>query len=243
MPSQAAPSTPAPVETPVVPAPAASTGASSEQTQSDSYTVKRGDTLMKIAFEVYGDVYKWKEIYEANKDKIKDPNFVSNDVVLRVARPATPVTTEQNGEKYLIKKGDTLGRISSSVYGTKSKWKVLWETNKQLIHDPNKIFAGFYLYYNTTNSSPASLASQGNSSSPSTDANSGSSAPRSPSAVPGGEAGSSAAQKNNATAAQSPAAPAAPSALPPTTQESAPAAQAPNSAEAPPVLPPAQPQN
>ena len=41
----------------------------------------------------------------------------------------------------------TLGSISHTVYGSTRKWKKLWENNRQLIKDPNKIYAGFYLYY------------------------------------------------------------------------------------------------
>lgn len=129
--------------------------AASASGSSDSYTVQQGDTLMKIAFETYGDLYRWRGIYEANKDKISDPNHVPPGVVLQLEKPASPVEIDRNGEKYLIKSGDTLGTISNDVYGTKSKWKVLWENNKQLIHDPNKIFAGFYLYYQPDGSSPS----------------------------------------------------------------------------------------
>lgn len=111
------------------------------------YTVKAGDTLMKIAFEVYGDLYKWRELYELNKDQIKNPNAIPGDVILKYNPPASPVTIQKNGEKYLIKKGDTLGTISQSVYGDKSRWKEIYENNRQLIKNPNKIFAGFYLYY------------------------------------------------------------------------------------------------
>jgi nucleoid-associated protein YgaU len=120
----------------------------------DNYTVQQGDTLMKVAFETYGDLYRWKGILEANRDKIKDPNHIPAGTVLKVEKPATSVSVERNGEKYLIKTGDTLGTISNDVYGTKSKWKKLWENNKQMIHDPNRIFAGFYLYYQPDGSVP-----------------------------------------------------------------------------------------
>ena len=42
---------------------------------------------------------------------------------------------------------NTLGTISNDVYGTTHKWKRLWENNRQLIKDPNRIYAGFYLFY------------------------------------------------------------------------------------------------
>ncbi|MBI4924338.1 MAG: hypothetical protein HY843_00310, partial [Bdellovibrio sp.] len=45
---------------------------------------------------------------------------------------------------------DNLVLISTDIYGKSSKWKKIWENNKQLIRDPNRIFAGFYLYYTMT---------------------------------------------------------------------------------------------
>jgi nucleoid-associated protein YgaU len=114
------------------------------------YSVQQGDTLMKIAFDTYGDLYQWKKIYEMNKEKITDPNALPAGLTLTIEQPSGPVAIQRNGEKYLIKPGDTLGTISGDVYGTNQKWRKLWENNKQLIKDPNRIFAGFYLYYTMT---------------------------------------------------------------------------------------------
>ena len=36
----------------------------------DTYTVKSGDSLSKIAKAHYGDAMKWKQVYEANKTLI-----------------------------------------------------------------------------------------------------------------------------------------------------------------------------
>lgn len=44
--------------------------------KSKKYTVKKGDCLWKIAKQFYGDGSKWKTIYNANKDKIKNPNLI-----------------------------------------------------------------------------------------------------------------------------------------------------------------------
>jgi nucleoid-associated protein YgaU len=41
-----------------------------------SYTVKSGDSLSKIAKHFYGDGNKWHKIYEANRDKIKNPDLI-----------------------------------------------------------------------------------------------------------------------------------------------------------------------
>ena len=113
----------------------------------DSYSVQSGDTLMKIAFEVYGDLYAWKKIYEMNKDVVTDPNRIPRGTTLKIEKPSSPVSISRSGESYVIREGDTLGKISSSVYGTPSKWRKIWDNNRELIKDPNKIYAGFTLYY------------------------------------------------------------------------------------------------
>jgi len=41
-----------------------------------SYTVVQGDSLSKIAKHHYGDANKWRTIYDANKDLIKDPDLI-----------------------------------------------------------------------------------------------------------------------------------------------------------------------
>jgi nucleoid-associated protein YgaU len=41
-----------------------------------TYTVVAGDSLSKIAKKMYGDASKWKLIFEANKDVIKNPDLI-----------------------------------------------------------------------------------------------------------------------------------------------------------------------
>jgi NitT/TauT family transport system substrate-binding protein len=40
------------------------------------YTVKAGDTLSKIAAEVYGSTQKWDKIFQANAATVKNPNYI-----------------------------------------------------------------------------------------------------------------------------------------------------------------------
>ncbi len=47
-----------------------------EPVKAKTYVVKAGDSLSKIAKEVYGDAARWTEIYEANRATIKDPNVI-----------------------------------------------------------------------------------------------------------------------------------------------------------------------
>ena len=41
-----------------------------------SYTVVKGDSPSKIAKHLYGDAQKWRKIYDANRDQIKNPDLI-----------------------------------------------------------------------------------------------------------------------------------------------------------------------
>lgn len=47
-----------------------------------SYTVEPGDNLHWIAAKTYGDARLWVQIYEANSDKIMNPNVLEVGQVL-----------------------------------------------------------------------------------------------------------------------------------------------------------------
>ena len=49
-----------------------------------TYTVKAGDTLSKIAKEFYGDANAYNRIFEANRDKLHDPNKINVGQVLNI---------------------------------------------------------------------------------------------------------------------------------------------------------------
>lgn len=49
-----------------------------------TYTVKSGDCLWNIAKHFYGNGSKYTKIYEANKDKIRNPNLIYSGQVLTI---------------------------------------------------------------------------------------------------------------------------------------------------------------
>ena len=63
-------------------APSAPAGAAEE-----TYTVKKGDSLSKIAKRVYGDAQQWRRIYEANRAVIGDnPDLIHPGQALKLPR-------------------------------------------------------------------------------------------------------------------------------------------------------------
>ena len=62
------------IQAPAAAAAAASANAPSASAR--SYTVQAGDSLSKIAKQFYGDANKYMKIFEANKDKLSDPDKI-----------------------------------------------------------------------------------------------------------------------------------------------------------------------
>lgn len=52
--------------------------------ESEMYVVQSGDSLSKIAKEVYGDAMRYPEIFEANKPMLTDPDLIFPGQVLRI---------------------------------------------------------------------------------------------------------------------------------------------------------------
>ncbi len=49
-----------------------------------TYTVQPGDTLSKIAQHFFGDAQAYHRIFDANRDKLDDPNRISPGQVLNI---------------------------------------------------------------------------------------------------------------------------------------------------------------
>jgi nucleoid-associated protein YgaU len=49
-----------------------------------TYTVVKGDSLSKIAKQVWGDASLWPRIYDANRTTIKDPDLIYPGQVLDI---------------------------------------------------------------------------------------------------------------------------------------------------------------
>ncbi len=115
-----------------------------------TYKVSKGETLMQIAFKIYGDIGKWKSLKEMNRTTFSKNSALHANMTLKYAAPNKEFVWNPEGTPYMIKNGETLGTISNSVYKTPKKWKSIWENNKPLIKNPNVIYAGFTLYYKGT---------------------------------------------------------------------------------------------
>jgi nucleoid-associated protein YgaU len=57
-------------------------------TAKNTYTVKSGDTLSKIAKTLLGDANAYMDIFNANRDQLTDPNTIKPGQVLKIPQAA-----------------------------------------------------------------------------------------------------------------------------------------------------------
>ena len=50
--------------------------------------------------------------------------------------------SEESGRTYTVESGDTLWKIAEEMYGNGSKYMVIFEANKDLLENPDRIFPG-----------------------------------------------------------------------------------------------------
>ncbi len=103
----------------------------------DQYTVVDGDYLWKISNkeEIYGDPMQWMRIYTVNKDQIEDPDLIYANQIFNIARGV-------GRNEHLVVKGEHLSGIAgyADVFNDPTKWTTIYESNKDMIDDPNIIY-------------------------------------------------------------------------------------------------------
>ena len=52
------------------------------------------------------------------------------------------VVPDAGGRSYTVEKGDTLSHIAKAHYGRASKWRAIFEANRDILDDPDRIQPG-----------------------------------------------------------------------------------------------------
>jgi nucleoid-associated protein YgaU len=101
----------------------------------ETYRVRTGDTLWGIASARYGDPLQWRRIYHANRARLRDPHLIYPGQELLVP----PGSTSQTPTRHRVKTGDTLWDIAGSIYGDPTRWRRIYDANRDRIEDPDSI--------------------------------------------------------------------------------------------------------
>ncbi len=112
------------------------------------YKTKEGETLMWVAFKLYGDYRAWRKLKSWNEEVLDFDLSLAAGTELKYEPMTSKFQWQGKGNPYLILNGDSLSKISKKVYnGEIQHWKSIWLNNQLQVRDPNLIFAGFTLFY------------------------------------------------------------------------------------------------
>ena len=110
---------------------------------------KHGFQIDNLSLNVADDVATVGGTAASQADKEKVVVLVGNtkgiarvNDQLRVPAPAAEAPPAPEGTYYEVKSGDSLSKIAKTAYGDAMKYPVIFEANKPMLKDPNKIYPG-----------------------------------------------------------------------------------------------------
>lgn len=126
------------------------------------YIVKGGDTLEKIAKARLGSSAYAKAIAQANPmkdphrlkvgDEVRvplDPSNIQGKVLPEIGKPASESGGAGPGgagwTEYTAVAGDSLSKISQTVYGSSKHWKLILDANRKTLPEAEKLRVGMRL--------------------------------------------------------------------------------------------------
>ena len=115
------------------------------------YVIRPGDTLISIAIQKYGHEKYWVDIAQANP--LKDPTRLYPGDLIRLPnkgevedRRQLTVHRSDGSVAHIVRAGETLTGISKRYYRTTTKWRMIYNANREAIgRDPHRVQAATQL--------------------------------------------------------------------------------------------------
>ncbi|GAB2761858.1 hypothetical protein GCM10027020_12700 [Nocardioides salsibiostraticola] len=135
-------------------APVAAIARADRTEETVNYTVKRGDSLWKIADQLLGDGARYREILELNRGVLDGrPDFIVSGTVLKVPyEEAVPKEDGRSAERYVVRPGDTLSDIAEAELGDPTRHTEIFAASRSTkqaggahLTDPDLILPGWKL--------------------------------------------------------------------------------------------------
>lgn len=120
------------------------------------YTVRKGDSLSDIAKEFLGSSNKYMNIFEANKDSLRNPNDLRVGMTIKIPnvnkthiinKPEIEFKLPDNQEyrEITVKKGQSLSELALKYLGNSDKYMQIFSANKGILSSTDSIKPGMKL--------------------------------------------------------------------------------------------------
>ncbi|MCA0253363.1 MAG: LysM peptidoglycan-binding domain-containing protein [Actinobacteria bacterium] len=141
------PATPAFASPPLIPP---STDAVAAQVVTDSpetrtVSVKRGDSLSKLAREHLGNSGRWDEIYDASIGIVQpggrhltDPDQIDIGWTLNIPTTRNAPTDDDGLTTVTVKRGDTLSKLAAKYLGDAGRWDEIFQASAAIVQPDGK---------------------------------------------------------------------------------------------------------
>ncbi len=103
-------------------------------TNGTTYELSEGDGVLHVTGTAPDE--EAKNALWAEYERI-DPEFRGGDLILDISTAAA--AAGGGGNTYTVESGDSLSKIASK-YGI--QWKAIWDANRDILKDPDKIYPG-----------------------------------------------------------------------------------------------------
>ena len=104
------------------------------------YTWKAGDTFTSVAREYYASMAHVRLLRLANEGRTERTLAAGDEILVPVHEPGAG--ERANEDTYTVLEGDTLSSIAQKIYGDPSKYRKIFEANRDILADENTLGLG-----------------------------------------------------------------------------------------------------
>jgi hypothetical protein len=107
------------------------------------HVVQPGESLRMLAQRFLGNEMRWREIFNANRDKISKPDLIRPGMTLLIPLGEQPLPVPRL--THVVREGENLRMLAQRFLGDEMRWPEIFNANRDKISNPDLIHVGVEL--------------------------------------------------------------------------------------------------